>query len=123
MTQIKENSKLIVVTRKDLNPGSQAVQASHAAIEFIYEHPQLAKDWYNNSKYLVFLSVNNQKDLLELTEKLSWKGILFSKFYEPDLDDELTAITLEPSSRARRVVSSIPLMLKELKKEDNLCID
>lgn len=122
MTQIKENSKLIVVTRKDLNPGSQAIQASHAAIEFIYEHPELAHEWYNISKYLVFLSVNNQEELLELSDKLSWKDILFSKFYEPDLDNELTAIALEPSSRARRVVSSIPLLLKEYRKEE-LCTE
>ena len=118
MTQIKNNSKLIVVTRKDLpSPGSQASQILHAAIEFIYEHPELANDWYNISKYLVLLSVNNQKDLLELTDKLSQKGILFSKFHEPDLDNELTAIALEPSSEARRVVSSVPLMFKELRKE------
>ena len=35
-----------------------------------------------------------------------------SKFYEPDLDNDLTAIAIEPSSRARRLVSSLPLMLK-----------
>lgn len=101
-----------------MNPGSQAVQASHAAIEFIYEHSDIAKDWYDISKYLVFLSVKNQKDLLELVDKLNQKGILLSKFYEPDLDNELTAIALEPSNGARRVVSSVPLMLKELRKED-----
>ena len=35
-----------------------------------------------------------------------------SKFYEPDLDNDLTAIAIEPSSKARRMVSSLPLMLK-----------
>ena len=115
--QINEKSKLIVVTRKDLIPGSQAVQATHAAIEFIFEHPEIAHDWYKISKYIVQLSVNNQEELLELSDKLSWKGILFSEFREPDLDNELTAIALEPSEKARRVVSSMPLMLKEYEKE------
>jgi len=101
-----------------LDPGSQSVQSNHASIEFIFEHPELANDWYNISKYLVQLSVKTHKDLLELADKLSQKGILFSKFYEPDLGNELTAIALEPSSKARRVVSSVPLMLKEYRKEE-----
>lgn len=117
MTQIKENSKLIVITRKDLSPGSQAVQASHASIEFIYQHPEISKEWYDISKYLVFLSVKNQDELIELTKKLSQNGILFSKFYEPDLEDELTAVALEPSNMSRKIVSNIPLMLKEYRKE------
>ena len=97
--------------------GSQSVQSTHASIEFIYEHTELANNWYNISKYLVQLSVKNQKDLLELVDKLNQKGILFSKFHEPDLGNELTAIALEPSSEARKVVSSIPLMFKEYRKE------
>ena len=118
MTQINEKSKLIVVTRQDLIPGSQSCQATHAAIAFIFEHPEIAHEWYNISKYLVQLSVNNQEELLELAEKLSWKGILFSEFREPDLDNELTAIALEPSEKARRVVSSLPLLLSEYNKEE-----
>lgn len=113
MTQITENSKLIVVTRRDLIPGSQSVQASHALIKFIFEHSEISKEWYNTSEYLVKLSVNNQEELLELAEKLRWKEILFSEFREPDLDNELTAIALEPTNRARRVVSSMPLLLSE----------
>ena len=123
MTQIKNNSKLITVTRKDLQPGAQACQATHSAIKFVLEHPEIANDWYNNSKYLVELSINNESDLLELTEKLSWKGILFSEFREPDFDNELTSIALEPSEKARRVVSSMPLMLKEYGKEVAPCIE
>ena len=81
------------------------------------DFPEILNEWYDKSKYLVYLSVDNKEKLLELSEKLSWKGILFSKFHEPDLDNELTAIALEPSSEARRVVSSVPLMLKEYGKE------
>jgi len=100
-----------------LIPGSQAIQASHAVIQFIFEHPEIANDWYNISQYLVFLSVKNQEELLELAEKLRWKEILFSEFREPDLDNEVTAIALEPSNEARKVVSSMPLLLNEYRKE------
>jgi peptidyl-tRNA hydrolase len=100
-----------------LLPGSQAVQASHAIIKFVFEHPQIANNWYNISQYLVELSVNNQEELLELVEKLKWKDISFSEFREPDLDNELTAIALEPSEKARRVVSSMPLLLSEYNEQ------
>lgn len=110
--QIQENSKLIAITRRDLIPGSQAVQAAHATIQFIFEHPEMGNDWYNISKYLVFLSVENKQELLDLVETLDQKGIVMSKFHEPDLDNDLTAIAIEPSPTARRLVSSLPLMLK-----------
>ena len=115
--QVNENSKLIVITRRDLIPGSQAVQSAHASIQFIFEHPEIGKDWYEISKYLVFLSVKNQQELLDLVETFDQKGIVMSKFYEPDLHNELTAIAIEPSSRSRRLVSSLPLMLKDLREE------
>lgn len=105
-----------------MEPGAQAVQATHAAIKFIFEHPEIANEWYNNSEYLVELSIENQEKLLELTEKLRWKGISFSEFREPDMDNELTSIALEPTEKARRVVSSMPLMLKNHRKEVQSCI-
>lgn len=100
-------------------PGSQAVQASHAAIEFVFEHPTIAKDWHKISKYLVFLSVNNLDELSKLSEKLKSKGIKVSSFHEPDLNNALTAIALEPCDLARRHTSNIPLMLKEKQIKTN----
>ena len=94
------------------------MQSPHVSIQFIYEHPEIAKQWYDFSKYLVFLSVKNLNELSELVEKLNQKGIVISKFYEPDLRNELTAIALEPSKEARKVVSSLPLMLKDYRKEE-----
>jgi len=94
------------------------VQSPHVSIQFIYEHPEIAKQWYDFSKYLVFLSVKNLNELSELVEKLNQMGIVISKFYEPDLRNELTAIALEPSKEARKVVSSLPLMLKDYRKEE-----
>ena len=112
MTQINQNSKLIIITRSDLEPGAQAVQSSHSAIQFIYDHPEIAKQWYNISNYLVLLSVKNQKELLDLVDIFNQRGIHISKFYEPDLGNELTSIAIEPTSRARRLVNSLPLLLK-----------
>jgi hypothetical protein len=46
--------------------------------------------------------------------KAEARGIKISRFYEPDLQNQLTAICLEPSENARKLTSNLPLMFKEL---------
>ena len=46
-------------------------------------------------------------------EKAKAKGIQTSVFQEPDIGNEITAIALEPSDTTRRLVSNLPLALKE----------
>ena len=107
------NQKLIVITRRDLSPGQQAVQAAHAAIEFQHEHPTIAKEWNTISKYLVFLSVENEKVLHQLLEKIKYRDIKHTIFAEPDIGYQLTAVAVEPSERTRKLTSKLPLALKE----------
>ena len=37
-----------------MTPSYQAVQAGHSAIQFQHDHPEIAKQWYINSKYLIY---------------------------------------------------------------------
>lgn len=68
----------------------------------------------------MFLSVENQKELLDLVEKFDQRELLISKFYEPDLGNELTSVAVEPTSRAHRLVNSLPLLLKnKFEKNEN----
>lgn len=103
----------MVITRKDLSPGYQAVQAAHAAIEFQHEHPEIAKQWNTESKYLVFLSVPNEQSLLKLLIKAQDCNLNYSAFYEPDIGNQLTAIAIEPSEKSMKLCSNIPLALNE----------
>jgi hypothetical protein len=48
-----------------------------------------------------------------LRDKFKNSDILYSCFYEPDLDNQLTAIAIEPTDNARKLVSNLPLLLKE----------
>ncbi len=73
-------------------------------------HPDIDKEWYKSSNYLALLSVENEKDLLSLLERAEKRNILCSYFREPDLDDEITAIVLEPGLDSRRLTSHIKLM-------------
>ena len=108
-TQIK-NNKLIIITRRDLSIGIQAVQAGHAAVQFQYEHPELATNWYNNSNYLIFLTTGNEDDLQKLIDKANSSNIQISIFREPDINNQITAIALEPCEQSRKMSSSLPLM-------------
>tara|TARA_R110000796_G_scaffold98092_1_gene205475 strand:- start:4907 stop:5233 length:327 start_codon:yes stop_codon:yes gene_type:complete len=104
---------LRIITRSDIPLTYQAVQSAHACVQFQYEHPELAKNWFNNSNYLIFLSVENEQELEKLISKANSNNINISIFREPDINNEITAIALEPCDWSRRHTSGIPLMRKE----------
>lgn len=110
MTHIKKGEKLFIITRRDLSLGYQAVQSCHAMRLWNEEHKEKDDQWYKSSNYLALLAVENEKDLLSLLEKAEERNILCSYFREPDLDDEITAIVLEPGVDSRRLTSYIKLM-------------
>lgn len=105
--------KLITVTRQDLTPGYQTVQSAHALAEFIFKYPIIANDWHINSNFLATLAVKNESELIQLTQKLEQNNIKFVIFNEPDIDNQITAIAIEPSDASRRICSNIPLALRE----------
>jgi len=69
---------------------------------------------------LAVLSVENEKELIELIEKLKKSNLKFSVFREPDIGDQITAICIEPSEETRRIISSLPLMLKEYSSKNSI---
>lgn len=103
--------KLYVVTRRDLPPGPQAVQSCHAAIQFAAEHAEIWARWYEQSNTLALLSVSDEKALLKLAQKAEMHGLKVSLFREPDLQDAVTAIALEP--QAGRLCKHMPLTLSQ----------
>lgn len=85
----------------------------HAAIQFGFDHPEIYNEWYKNSNYLGFLSLNNEQDLLDFIKKAEEKNIKYSIFREPDIDNAITAIALEPGDKTKKLCSRLPLALKE----------
>jgi hypothetical protein len=84
----------------------------HSFHEFIEEHTAIYKEWLSNP-YLGFLSVKDEQELIQLRDKLTQKGINVSSFQEPDLDNQLTSISVEPGKESARWLSSLPLAFKE----------
>lgn len=111
---MNQNSKLVTITRRDLSLGQQAVQSTHAAINFIFEHPERAGPWFYNSNYLCMLSVENEKELIKFIEKCEKLKLCYSVFREPDIGNQITAIAIEPSITTQKMVSNLPLLFKNL---------
>jgi len=63
--------------------------------------------------YLAVLSAQDENSLKQLIKKAKEKDIKMSIFREPDINNAITAITLEPSDATRKLTSSLPLALKE----------
>lgn len=111
MSQINSGDKLYVITRNDLTPGQQAVQSMHALRQFTADHPEIDKLWFEQSNYLGLLSVKNEYELHILIQRAMQNNIRFSVFKEPDIEDQVTAIALEPGPLTKKLCSSLKLAL------------
>lgn len=80
------SKRLYVIVRKDLSESYRAVQAGHAVAEWLL-HDQT---WKNET--LIYLGVEDESDLLRWADRLNFKGIKYTGFNEPDINNELTAI-------------------------------
>ncbi len=78
--------RLYVLVRKDLPESYRAVQAGHAVAEWLLRD----QTWRNET--LVYLGVDNERDLFDWKDKLNYKNIKYAEFKEPDIGNQLTAI-------------------------------
>ncbi|KKM13151.1 hypothetical protein LCGC14_1719050 [marine sediment metagenome] len=92
------------------------VQSAHAVADFIFKYPQVAKEWHETSNFLVILSVPTESALSKVSQKLTDANLLFSPFHEPDINNELTAIAIEPSDKAKKFCSRFKLVLRDRSK-------
>lgn len=102
--------KLRLIVRRDLAVGLQAAQAVHVHDEFREEHTAAARKWREDSNTVALLTVPDLPALLKLQNKARMRGVRHSIFREPDLNDEPTALALEPGEDARRITSGLPLL-------------
>lgn len=104
--------KLYIVSRKDLTPGQQAVQGKHSLVQFFIMHPEIIQKWHKESNYIVFLQADDEEHLGQLMADAFQMGIYCAPFYEPDMNQDLTAVTFEPILKSRDLLKSLPLALK-----------
>ena len=96
------SGKLYLITRADLRHGTQAAQLVHGMAKFASDYPQTFEDWERGSNVVVCLAVSNEEELRSLharAEAISEStetGLAVSAFREPDLNDQLTCVVLDP---------------------------
>lgn len=95
-----------------MTPGLQAAQAVHAATQFFVAWPDVASRWLRDSNFLVIVTAPHEDALAELAGLAVEEGILRSITREPDLDNTITAVALEPGPIARRLCAQLPLALR-----------
>lgn len=89
----------------NISPIQQAIQAGHAALEYSYilGNTKIFKEFISNWKTWIILNggtTNNQKDddgvflgtMNQIVQEMADNKIRFLKFYEPNLNNALTAI-------------------------------
>lgn len=82
--------KMYVLVRNDLSDEYKFVQGAHSLADYAIKLPNKFKEWNNST--IVFLGVRNLIDLRQMEGTLSMKGISFTSFKEPDLDNQVTAL-------------------------------
>ena len=104
--------KLVTVTRQDITAGYQVVQTAHAIADFAYDHPDIFRQWKSESNSIITLAVKDEQSLIDLYLKIKEKTPYISAFREPDVDDQMTAFCVYGTSDIRKMLSNIPLALK-----------
>ena len=102
-------NKLYILIDQNLDPIYGAVQGGHAVAEWLLEHWQLDKEgdpqWSWHNDYLIYL----QADLKDIEENYLefMPYINFTNFFEPDLNNQLTAIAIHESDMSDRLKKKI----------------
>ena len=108
-----QNWKLRVVVDQTLAPGQQVAQALHAAIEFLYKYPELSSIWHTLSNSVVVMNCAPQ-EFSKLLSRCEKKGARYACFKEPDMDNRLTAVCVEPTRTGKKCTSNYRLAMRDL---------
>lgn len=102
-----------------MSPGYQATQAAHAVADLAVIHPQQVAEWHSNSNTIVILTVKDEFALQRFWyDKIMYQPVA-TTFYEPDIDDELTAIAVLPTDGAAVLMSALSRLPLALRSESD----
>lgn len=95
----------VLVNREVLPLVHAGVQGSHACADFVWQHKDhpATKQWCEQDKTLLFLN-GNKSDMQTLMTYCDKAGIKYSKFIEPDMNDEMTAVAFQPMTKTEGAV-------------------
>ena len=85
--------KMYVIVRDDISKSYQAAQGGHALAQMALDWPEEFKNWRNGT--IVYLKTSYE-DLHKIISSpdLNNKSVVWSTWHEPDMDDQLMAISV-----------------------------
>jgi hypothetical protein len=93
--------RMYVLVQREVLPLVHAgVQAGHAVHTYVWEHrdkPE-TKQWCEEDKTMLYLSATWEQ-MHDMITYFTIKNMGFSRFHEPDMGDELTAVAFQPMSK------------------------
>jgi hypothetical protein len=101
--------KLKIVLDQRLSPGQKMAQAVHVAQTFGQKFRRIEQKWMKSSNTIVILQVEDENHLKELLVKAQESKIRCLGFYEPDWQNQLTAICLEPGDKTNALTKELGL--------------
>lgn len=86
-------NKMYVIVRDDISRSYQAAQGGHALAQMALDWPNTFQDWNNGT--IVYLKASHE-DLVRMTTSMDLceQGLVWTDWYEPDVGNELTAISV-----------------------------
>lgn len=86
-------NKMYIIVRDDISKSYQAAQGGHALAAMALDWPEVFQEWSNGT--IVYLKTSHE-DLVRMTSSLDLceKGMVWTDWYEPDIGDELTAMSV-----------------------------
>ena len=111
----EDKLKLYVLVRRDLPKSYRMVQGMHAAALYAAKtHPYGSdyndKAWRADTGTIVALLVNDEEHLTHIQKYMSTTiGIPVASWWEPDLDNELTAVAFLDRDRDETLVNALRL--------------
>lgn len=81
-------------------------------VDFVMKYPEKCNNWHRDSNYMVQLEVQDEEALIKLSVNLKMNDITHVVFREPDLDNAITAIAIEPTGKADKMLKNMKLLFK-----------
>lgn len=97
LEEANKQYRMYVLVRRDILPLVHCgVQAAHAVAEFVFYHQNNnTKVWVTVEKTLIVLEATEE----QIQEKMKWfadRHMNFQPFWEPDMDNAMTAVAFQP---------------------------
>lgn len=102
---------LYVVLLADLEPGQMLAQTAHVVYDFSKIHAD-----FEVGDVVVILEAPDEQRMTSLIWHADQAGVKWQPFYEPDLDNKLTAVAF--AGGAQKYLADLPLALRKLRKKD-----